>query len=591
MAGGIFKSRWWLLLLATALLYADFAAQPGLAQLRDRYRLMSRPAKHGVPPEYVMLNSALGGFRGLLLTTLWVRAQNMKNDGQFYEMVDIYNLITKLQPNHHAAWAFQAWDLSYNVSVEFQDYGERVYWVFRGVDLLRLQGIPNNPAIPELCAELSWIFQHKLGAESDEAHPLYRFYLARQVEQAFDIDPANARLLNNEKQTDYLAEMALLPRTREEMLLDPEFAALAEKLRAAGFDIFDDSKLLYGWRSRPPAVQAIVGEDPKLLALLHRANLWKISERIRTRLGMEPAEMYRLAGQYGPIDWRIPFAHALYWSERALSVYQDLHPGDSAHLHHMRVRQALIAMVHQGRVFLADDGLPYYVPEYSFYNPLIDQLDRTYKDLYDSASAKNVAPNLGGFLAGYVNFLKDAVFQCYFDERLTQAERIMAKLREVSGEKRFEMSATQFVVENFKEYFGTASRRDATNWIAAMTGTAYMHLSIGDLDQYNKRKAMVEFYYREYCLKRWDPNSRRNPDDTDYGGQMPKLDDIRSAVAVQIVAYGADGRFSPQMAYNLLNALDKLEPAVGAAVRSEIDQIRKAQESPDPSNAAPAAAP
>jgi hypothetical protein len=29
-------------------------------------------------------------------------------------MVDLCNLITKLQPGMHQAWAFQAWDLAYN---------------------------------------------------------------------------------------------------------------------------------------------------------------------------------------------------------------------------------------------------------------------------------------------------------------------------------------------------------------------------------------------------------------------------------------------------------------------------------------------
>ena len=42
-----------------------------------------------------------------------------------------------LQPNFVSVWVFQGWNLSYNVSVEFDDYHDRYRWVIKGIDFLK----------------------------------------------------------------------------------------------------------------------------------------------------------------------------------------------------------------------------------------------------------------------------------------------------------------------------------------------------------------------------------------------------------------------------------------------------------------------
>ena len=41
-----------------------------------------------------------------------------------------------LQPNRVGVWRFQAWNQSYNVSAEWDDYRDRYYWVVKGMDYL-----------------------------------------------------------------------------------------------------------------------------------------------------------------------------------------------------------------------------------------------------------------------------------------------------------------------------------------------------------------------------------------------------------------------------------------------------------------------
>ena len=44
--------------------------------------------------------------------------------------------IIRLQPNFINVWRFQAWNLSYNISVEFDDYHDRYYWVIKGINFI-----------------------------------------------------------------------------------------------------------------------------------------------------------------------------------------------------------------------------------------------------------------------------------------------------------------------------------------------------------------------------------------------------------------------------------------------------------------------
>ena len=44
--------------------------------------------------------------------------------------------IIRLQPNFINVWRFQAWNLSYNISVEFDDFHDRYYWVMKGINFI-----------------------------------------------------------------------------------------------------------------------------------------------------------------------------------------------------------------------------------------------------------------------------------------------------------------------------------------------------------------------------------------------------------------------------------------------------------------------
>ncbi len=196
-------------------------------------------------PGVRFVSVALGGFRGLLADILWVRSAGLQEEGRFYELVQLADWITQLEPRHAEVWAYHAWNMAYNVSVMFPDPRDRWRWVNHGVRLLRDQGLASNPRDDQLYWELGWLYADKIGGTMDEAQDYYRIAFAADMSPLFPEGTA-------------------------------DYAALAAPPAAAELAVL---------RLRPDVMQAID----------------------RT---------------YGPLDWRLPATHALYWGYTGRAVRQ-----------------------------------------------------------------------------------------------------------------------------------------------------------------------------------------------------------------------------------------------------------------------------
>jgi hypothetical protein len=135
------------------------------------------------PPSLVFATVAMGAFRGLIVDILWMRADKLKEDGQFFDARQLAEWITTLQPRFASVWEFNAWNMAYNISVAIPatQPEQRWRWVKNGYELLRDEGIPLNPKSSQLYRELARIFQHKMGGVSDDAHKYYKLQLAEAL--------------------------------------------------------------------------------------------------------------------------------------------------------------------------------------------------------------------------------------------------------------------------------------------------------------------------------------------------------------------------------------------------------------------------
>ena len=170
-----------LLLLAGALLVGSGRFQKSLNHDRDTLGLTHAAVLENAPPMLAFTTVALGGFRGLISNFLWMRASDLQQDDKFFEAAQLADWITKLEPTFAAVWVFQGWNMAYNISVKFKDFPDRWRWVERGIELLRDEGLRYNPNSVDIYRELAWFFQHKLGANLDDAYMYYKSQEAHAI--------------------------------------------------------------------------------------------------------------------------------------------------------------------------------------------------------------------------------------------------------------------------------------------------------------------------------------------------------------------------------------------------------------------------
>lgn len=132
-----------------------------LAQLRKEYGL-SQANLGEIDPASESMKLATLGMRGVAANLLWQKAFDYKMREEWDNFSATTNQITKLQPNYIYIWEFQAHNLSYNISVEFDDYRQRYHWVKKGISFL-IEGIHYNRENPRLLHYTGWITGQKIG--------------------------------------------------------------------------------------------------------------------------------------------------------------------------------------------------------------------------------------------------------------------------------------------------------------------------------------------------------------------------------------------------------------------------------------------
>ena len=339
-----------LLLLAIALLTGAGFVQNSLNRDRDRLGLTHIQPLENAPPMLAFTTVALGGFRGLISNMLWIRANELQEDDKFFEMVQLSDWITKLEPHFAQVWAFEAWNMAWNISVKFKDFPDRWRWVQRGIELLRDEGLRYNPDNILIHRELAWLFENKMGAGLDDASTYYKEQWAREMMQIFGRKKLNLDELVHPQTEDEKARAQLL---REKYKMDPQF-------------------------------------------------IKEVDER------------------YGPLEWRLPEASAIYWAALGLKRAEE-NPSRINKEDLIMVRRAiyqsmlvtfqrghLIESPLQGGGFNTGPNLD-----------IIPKVNDSYEEMMKEADEKYHA----NIATGHRHFLRDAVYFLYVNGRTADAAK------------------------------------------------------------------------------------------------------------------------------------------------------------------------
>ena len=95
--------------------FTVFFSQRYLNEQREVLGLTRITPLENAPPVLAFTTKALGGFRGLIANALWIRATELQENGKYFEMVQLSDWITKLEPNLTTVWVHLAWNMAYNI--------------------------------------------------------------------------------------------------------------------------------------------------------------------------------------------------------------------------------------------------------------------------------------------------------------------------------------------------------------------------------------------------------------------------------------------------------------------------------------------
>ena len=186
------KIRYWIIILV--LFGLMFPYRSYLNDTKDRLDLGEATLGKVDTGSFMLKLALLGGARGVAANVLWTRAIELQRIQEWDRMKTTVDLITKLQPHFLAVWTYQAWNLAYNVSVEWDSPEDKYDWIKQGINFVR-DGVSKNQKSPDLQWDTAWTYYHKLGF-ADEAIILRRLF-RDDLDEKFKTNPIDKSVQND----------------------------------------------------------------------------------------------------------------------------------------------------------------------------------------------------------------------------------------------------------------------------------------------------------------------------------------------------------------------------------------------------------
>ena len=555
------------LAVAAGLMYFGSVRLDAINAQRSEMKFVVNEPLENAPPSLAFATVALGAFRGLVVDVLWIRADQLKEDGKFFDAKQLAEWITVLQPRFAAVWDFHAWNMAYNISVAIPASRpqERWQWVKNGYELLRDKGIPKNPHNILLYRALGWIFQHKIAGITDDCHKYYKLQLYNAMNPL--VGPGTQ---------EYYKSLADAPKTLVEIERDSEVSkflselATADEVFAKPDEVVDEYLTL---RQQP------LKFSPKAFDVIDRYRQTKTLEKfdifakayyLRNTWKLEPNLMVQLNEKYGPVDfddpnkvlpldWRLPDTHAIYWgalglknaSEEEFSV--DELNTDRIVFHSL---QNLYRMgkfvIYTSRIPEKDDPCSIVERQSIFMFPdlrMFDRYDQALRAVMAKYKVKDES-NMETIGNAHRNTLKRAVLLFYQAGHMKKATDIYNTLRkEYSGDKDVNLPLADYARARLIEELKDIGINDAREIITLMLQEGFYHYAVGDDDEAFSREKMAQEIYDHYQRQY-----------TGEGVDRVELPDFNVMKYIGITGFLNDQQYPDYVRQNLLERIQVQRP-------------------------------
>ena len=399
---------------------------------------------------------ALGSLRGLIADLLWLRTNSLQQKGDYYEMVQLANWITDLQPDFPGAAAFLAWNMAYNISVTCSFYDDRWRWVNEGLKLLRDKAIIHNPEDPVLYKELGWIFQHKIGNVLDDAQQYYKNQLANDM----------MLVVTNEPDWEGIAAA---PASDDEFLkIYPEGSPVFKAIVKAGFT--DMESLHRAFRSGSKVPDSLVKALNNNEEMVHKMDNFLRAEYLRDKYKLNPDLILELNNKYGKLDWRLPEAQSIYWATMGLRKT----PGNRSLDCERMISQALFEAFRSGRLLIVD------AKDFKrvMITPNFDVLDAA-KKVFDETIEAN--EDINSFASAKENFMKDAIMLLYNYGKFSKAREYFNTLKKEHPGKNYG-TLEDFAMKEWLDEVKDGSYKKTMDIIDGLIERSFTYVVYGDDD-------------------------------------------------------------------------------------------------------------
>ena len=475
------------LCVTVLMLFGVRAVQSSLDAQVEKHHMRYTGNIKNAPPLVAITTVALGSFRGIIADLLWLRAESLKNQHSYYEMVQLAQWITDLQPSFSGATRYLAWNMAYNISVTCSSSVDRWRWVNEGIRLLRDKAIEYNPDDPGIYKELAWFYAHKLGNVMDDANVYYKNRLAVEMQRVFGRFP--------EWET-----MAAAPVGRDAFLREyPAGSPLWEDI--PGDDPEEKYQRLYAafLKSAPELPPEFKHADAKVLAYLR-------AELLRERYRLDARKILAINTEYGELDWRTPEAQAIYWARE--SIEHALAIGQERDINTDRIiNNALYQSFLSGRVMRTDPDLNKESGIAFISFPNLSLVDAVYRIYTESQTFHDGEGEFySSFRTARINFVKEAVYILYAHGAFKKAEEYYKRLvdddgpqkREVGGTVKVAHSLAEFAQMEWIDTIKNANAKQAQTFLGALLYSCIVNEINGDHDTallYERSARYVYDYY------------------------------------------------------------------------------------------------
>lgn len=497
-----------LVFLIIALLFSSGRMLTSINRQREEYNLTVDLPLEDAPPELVLMTTALGGFRGLIVNYLWVRAMELQQEGNYFELVQLFDWIGKLQPRFETVWVYAGWNMAYNISVKLTTPSERWSWITRGIEILRDEGLRYNPGNASMYRELAWIYFHKIGQLMDEFHWEYKFYLADEMGRV--VGPGNM----------FLPEIAALYNTsRRQLLADPGVSALAAEIEREGYDPFgeDFRRVVLGYREPSEGLLELLEDESLHEAGNKTANFIRMRE-LKDKYRLNPVKMLELREEFGPLDWRLAQSIALYWLKRGVEAAD----GEQDINHDRLILHCLISLTENGQLVITEAGMPSTEPDFRFLEPA----DRYYAYLVEKYEHDT------GLASAHENFLQTMTVNLFTYGRQDRARETYARLMELKpGSYRAPME--DFVINRIMERVGDVSVPEISSLIRGIIRQALYELALGNDERASGMEDLARTVWRRH-MSEYEASPRMH---------LPPYEDLRD----DVVSRALDGEFPEEL--------------------------------------------